>query len=159
MNHDQLILRNSIKCDGCGDEIVSADRHDFRYCTCGANAVDGGPEYLRRLGETWTDTSIVAVREQNDPRAVAETAEILEGKRRGWRLIPGPLRDAPVLDAWRVVEIRRLPPKRVLVGVVTGHPDYPDGTLVATTGLALLEIDAGWARTTRRFYRLGGRQQ
>jgi len=28
--------------------IVSENRHDFKWCSCGAVAVDGGKEYLRR---------------------------------------------------------------------------------------------------------------
>lgn len=42
------IIKNCIKCNCCGDIIVSEDRHDFKWCTCGAVAVDGGKEYLRR---------------------------------------------------------------------------------------------------------------
>ncbi len=43
------ILRNSAKCGACGDEIESTHRHDFKYCQCGAIAVDGGKAYIRRL--------------------------------------------------------------------------------------------------------------
>jgi hypothetical protein len=35
----------------CGDLIVSKHRHDFVTCTCGAISVDGGQEYLRRVGD------------------------------------------------------------------------------------------------------------
>lgn len=157
----KLILRNSIRCNVCGDEIVSEHRHDFKGCTCGAVAVDGGQTWLRKIGrfEDWTDTSIIAVCEENDEAAVAETTELLERKRAGTPIEPPSLAMDPTLDAWRVIETRRLPPKRVLVGVVIGHPDFKDGTLLATTGLVALEPEAGWARTTRRFYKLGGRQQ
>jgi len=34
----------------CGDIIESKDRHDFKFCSCGAVAVDGGKNYLKRLG-------------------------------------------------------------------------------------------------------------
>lgn len=44
------ILRNAIECLKCHETIVSGHVHDFRYCSCKAVAVDGGPEYLRRLG-------------------------------------------------------------------------------------------------------------
>ena len=44
------IIVNKIKCKKCGDIIESIYRHDFKYCKCGAVAVDGGKEYLRRLG-------------------------------------------------------------------------------------------------------------
>ncbi len=42
------IIRNSVKCNLCGDIIVSTDRHDFKSCKCGAVTVDGGNDYLRR---------------------------------------------------------------------------------------------------------------
>ena len=46
-----MILSNQVRCVACGDEPFSAHRHDFRYCKCGAVAVDGGMDYLRRLGD------------------------------------------------------------------------------------------------------------
>ena len=42
------IIVNKIKCNKCGDIIESTHRHDFKYCKCGAVAVDGGKSYLRR---------------------------------------------------------------------------------------------------------------
>lgn len=42
------IIKNCIKCNFCDDIIVSENRHDFKWCTCGSVAVDGGKEYLRR---------------------------------------------------------------------------------------------------------------
>lgn len=42
------ILKNSIKCNLCGDIIVSRHVHDYVKCACGCCAVDGGNEYLRR---------------------------------------------------------------------------------------------------------------
>lgn len=158
MRPPELIIRNSIRCLKCGDEIVSAHRHDFRFCRCGAVGVDGGQTWVRRLGEFhhWTDTSVIATCEENDEAAVAETGALLEGVRQGVPMQPQNLRDAPALEAWRIV---RMPPKRVIVGVVSDHPDFEDGVLLATTGVVALKIEEGWARTTRRFYRLGGRQQ
>ncbi|MBR1417014.1 MAG: hypothetical protein IJ572_04280 [Bacilli bacterium] len=44
------IIVNKIKCKKCGDIIESTHRHDFKFCKCGAVAVDGGKDYLRRLG-------------------------------------------------------------------------------------------------------------
>lgn len=54
------IIKNSIKCKKCGDEIESKTVHDFRFCKCGAVAVDGGHDYLRRCGkrEDWEETSV-----------------------------------------------------------------------------------------------------
>ena len=45
-----MIIQNAASCNGCGDFIVSKHRHDFVTCSCGAIAVDGGQEYLRRVG-------------------------------------------------------------------------------------------------------------
>ena len=44
------IIRNRIKCKKCGEIIESTSRHDFKFCKCGAVAVDGGKDYLRRVG-------------------------------------------------------------------------------------------------------------
>lgn len=53
------IIRNAIKCNKCGEIIESESVHDFKFCSCGACAVDGGHEYLRRCGalENWTELS------------------------------------------------------------------------------------------------------
>lgn len=48
-----VIFRNAAKCRRCGDEIESKYRHDFRTCKCGAISVDGGLDYLRRVGNPW----------------------------------------------------------------------------------------------------------
>lgn len=42
------IIKNSVKCNLCGEIIISEDVHDFKCCKCGAVAVDGGNDYLRR---------------------------------------------------------------------------------------------------------------
>ena len=42
------ILINKIRCNFCGDEIESTHVHDFKFCSCGSVAVDGGREYLKR---------------------------------------------------------------------------------------------------------------
>lgn len=46
-----MILSNQVRCVKCGDEPYSGWRHDFRHCECGAVAVDGGMDYLRRIGD------------------------------------------------------------------------------------------------------------
>ena len=53
-----MILQNEIKCEKCGSQIWSAHRHDFKWCSCGAVAVDGGMSYLRRVGGCFIDKSI-----------------------------------------------------------------------------------------------------
>ena len=47
---NKKIKHNRIKCLKCGDVIESVTVHDFRWCSCGSCAVDGGKEYLRRCG-------------------------------------------------------------------------------------------------------------
>ena len=53
------IIKNAIRCKKCGDIIESVSGHDFKFCSCGACAVDGGHNYLRRCGklENWEDLS------------------------------------------------------------------------------------------------------
>lgn len=63
------IIRNAIRCRHCGDVIESRSVHDFKYCSCGACAVDGGLEYLRRcaknsLKEDFEDISEVTPDEE-----------------------------------------------------------------------------------------------
>lgn len=48
---DPKIILNAVICVKCGDLVRSTHRHDFRPCTCGAIYVDGGLDYLRRLGD------------------------------------------------------------------------------------------------------------
>ncbi len=45
-----IIVKNAIRCKHCGDVIESISVHDFVACSCGACAVDGGRDYLRRCG-------------------------------------------------------------------------------------------------------------
>lgn len=46
----EKIIENKIKCRKCGDVIESVSTHDFKSCKCGAVAVDGGHDYLKRCG-------------------------------------------------------------------------------------------------------------
>ena len=50
-----MIIRNAIKCKICGDIIESFSVHDYKVCSCGACAVDGGHEYLRRSAKSFDD--------------------------------------------------------------------------------------------------------
>ena len=63
-----MILSNQVRCLECGDYPFSAHRHDFRPCKCGAVAVDGGMDYLRRVGEPvrMEDVSIIISQEHTD---------------------------------------------------------------------------------------------
>lgn len=58
----KVILRNSIKCNHCEQEIESKHRYDFVTCKCGKVSVDGGKHYGRVLyteESDYTDTSII----------------------------------------------------------------------------------------------------
>lgn len=46
-----MIVQNAVICHKCDDFIFSKHRHDYVECKCGAIAVDGGQEYLRRVGD------------------------------------------------------------------------------------------------------------
>lgn len=56
---DKKIVRNSAICLLCNTEIESKYHHHFHSCPCGALSVDGGQDYLRRLGDldSYKDTS------------------------------------------------------------------------------------------------------
>ena len=59
------IIRNSAECFQCGDKLESKSVHDFKSCSCGNISVDGGKEYIRRLGDiehkNSQDTSVTEV--------------------------------------------------------------------------------------------------
>ncbi len=62
----ELIHRNAARCLKCSQTITSKHTHDYVRCTCGNIAVDGGCDYLRRIGPgigdnppTWEDLSDV----------------------------------------------------------------------------------------------------
>ena len=57
---DSKILVNKIRCKKCGEVIESKTVHDYRMCSCGAVAVDGGCDYLRRTGrkQDWKELSV-----------------------------------------------------------------------------------------------------
>lgn len=48
---EQIIAVNRVYCKKCKDTPISHHGHDFTSCKCGAIAVDGGPNYLRRVGD------------------------------------------------------------------------------------------------------------
>lgn len=41
------LSRLGLICDACNTLVVSISRHDYRECSCGSVAVDGGGEYSR----------------------------------------------------------------------------------------------------------------
>ena len=63
-----IILSNVIQCKYCKDIIESKHTHDFVTCKCGKVSVDGGLDYLRRIGNysAYNDLSEVTTEEDND---------------------------------------------------------------------------------------------
>jgi len=58
------IVHNKIGCQNCGDVIESKHVWDFVACSCFKNeegnqgvCVDGGREYLRRVGDNYVELS------------------------------------------------------------------------------------------------------
>ena len=45
------IIRNKVKCINCGDILESKSKNEFRRCSCGKIAIDGGYDYLKRIGK------------------------------------------------------------------------------------------------------------
>ena len=62
------------------------------------------------------------------------------------------LHRAPLISPFSIALIDGIP---VLIGIVEGHPNLRAGARVRTSALFQLCVDAGWARTWNRFYRLG----
>lgn len=58
---ERKIIRNRIKCKHCDDIIESTSVHDFKFCSCGKVAIDGGKCYLKRTGNLndWEELSEV----------------------------------------------------------------------------------------------------
>ena len=59
MEKKEEIISNKIKCKKCGDIIESKSTNDYKRFSCGAVAVDGGRDYLKRIGneEDYEDIS------------------------------------------------------------------------------------------------------
>lgn len=62
----KMLRRNAIRCNKCGDEIESRTTHDYKACSCGACAVDGGLDYTKRIGNS-ADFTDISVYEEVDP--------------------------------------------------------------------------------------------
>jgi hypothetical protein len=60
-----VVVTNKLQCNACKDIIESLNRHDFKYCRCGAIAVDGGKSYLRRAGAIGNYTELSETYEED----------------------------------------------------------------------------------------------
>ena len=50
INYDKPLKINMAMCVKCQDIITSEHRQDFKWCRCRTIAVDGGLDYIRRIG-------------------------------------------------------------------------------------------------------------
>jgi hypothetical protein len=53
------IFENAATCGECGEYVRSNHRHDYRECSCGNVAVDGGSWYAKRVFKTNNFTNII----------------------------------------------------------------------------------------------------
>lgn len=67
---------------------------------------------------------------------------------------PADLDAAPVIDNWRF----GLRSSSTMIGIVEGHPRLLDGP-VRTSGVWVVDLERGWARTLSRFYVLGDQRK
>ena len=63
----EVIISNKIKCKKCGDIIESKSTNDHKRCSCGAVAIDGGKDYLKRIGneEDYEELSEIKYNNEN----------------------------------------------------------------------------------------------
>jgi hypothetical protein len=88
-----MICQNQVRCLKCGDEPYSAHVHDFKYCKCGAIAVDGGMDYLRRVGDmsAYKDLSY-SMDDKIIGECVEEVDRMIKSKRNGLGITLGVFR-------------------------------------------------------------------
>ena len=72
MSKNYLLVKNSVICGCCNEEIQSLFRHDFKMCSCGKTFVDGGVlgYYARIGGDNFKDTSVCC--NKNDIACIRE---------------------------------------------------------------------------------------
>ena len=72
MSKNYLLVKNSVICGYCNEEIQSLFRHDFKMCSCGKTFVDGGVlgYYARIGGDNFKDTSVCC--NKNDIACIRE---------------------------------------------------------------------------------------
>jgi len=58
------LFLNMAECNKCKQVLISSHRHDFRACVCGAMSVDGGIDYIKRMGDI-NDINELSIIEEN----------------------------------------------------------------------------------------------
>lgn len=105
---ESKILRNRAQCRVCHEIIESTYRHDYQSCSCGAIAVDGGTDYLRRTGSL---IDIIELSESTEAseRPVPAPPSVSEQSEPTWTPPPSQgvsVSIAPARNGW-VLTIRR----------------------------------------------------
>ena len=62
----EVIISNKIKCKKCGDIIESKSTNDYKRCSCGAVAIDGGKDYLKRIGNEKDYEELSEIKDNNE---------------------------------------------------------------------------------------------
>src|ERR1035438_1170060 len=78
---EQRSVRNQAKCLGCGDVIVSRNRHDYVTCSCGSLSVDGGLSYTKRNFDPavgWEELSLFSSEPPEDGHQLEHSEVVLE---------------------------------------------------------------------------------
>lgn len=61
----EVIISNKIKCKKCEDIIESKNTNDYKRCSCGAVAIDGGKDYLKRIGNEKDYEELSEIKDNN----------------------------------------------------------------------------------------------
>ena len=90
------IQTNKIKCKKCGDIIESKYIHDFKMCKCNSVGVDGGHEYLKRIGkeEDYEDLSFVR--------------KLVKITTNGYKVIKSKMKQSEVLSQKDIKSLKRI---------------------------------------------------
>ena len=70
MQKTNEIIRNRAKCKICGDIVESEHHHEFKWCKCGAMAVDGGHIYIKRAWDPKYGDKDDVIEEMNEMEEV-----------------------------------------------------------------------------------------
>ena len=65
MEKKEEIISNKIKCKKYGDIIESKSTNDYKKCSCGAVTVDGGKDYLKRIGNEKDYEELSEIKDNN----------------------------------------------------------------------------------------------
>ncbi len=72
----------------------------------------------------------------------------------GYEPTQADLAGAPLISSW-ILAMHPGDPGPTLIGSISGHPKLADSALSATSIVLAMDVNAGWARTVSRYYRLG----